>query len=135
MVTDNASNYVSAGKLLCEKYKTISWSSCATHCLNLVLQDIGDMPHVERLKKRASKVTVFIYNHVALIAWLKKIPAWIDIVPVGATRFAITSLSFGSLHVHKHDLQALLTSKFFVDNRLARESKAKEVVSIICFLG
>ena len=53
MVTDNASNYVFTGKLLCEKYKTISWSPCAAHCLNLVLQDMGDMPHVERLKKRA----------------------------------------------------------------------------------
>ncbi|XP_050255018.1 uncharacterized protein LOC126700894 [Quercus robur] len=102
MVTDNASNY-----------------------------DMGDMPRVERLKKRASKVTVFIYNHVALIAWLRKRPGWTDIVRVGPTRFATTFLSFGSLHVHKHDLQALVTSKFFVDNRLARESKAKEVVSII----
>ena len=78
MVTDNASNYVSVSKLLCEKYKTISWSPCAAHCLNLVLQDMGDMPHVERLKKRASKVTVFIYNHVALIAWLRKRPGWTD---------------------------------------------------------
>ncbi|XP_050254857.1 uncharacterized protein LOC126700698 [Quercus robur] len=94
-------------------------------------KDMGDMPHVERLKKHASKVTVFIYNHMALIAWLRKRPGWTDIVRVGATRFATTFLSFGSLHVHKHDLQALVTSKFFMDNRLARESKAKEVVSII----
>ena len=107
MVTDNASNYVSAGKLLCEKYKTISWSPYAAHCLILMLQDMGDMPHVERLKKRASKVTVFIYNHVALIAWLRKRPGWTDIVHVGATRFATTFLSFGSLHVHKYDLQVL----------------------------
>ena len=46
MVTNNTSNYVFAGKLLCEKYKTISWFPCAAHCLNLVLQDMGDMPHV-----------------------------------------------------------------------------------------
>ena len=117
--------------MLCEKYKTISWSPYAVHCLNLVLQDMGDMPHVERLKKHASKVTIFIYNHVALIAWLRKRPGWTDIVRVGTMRFVTTFLSFGSLHVHKHDLQALVTSKFFVDNRLARESKAKEVVSII----
>ena len=63
MVTDNDSNYVSTGKLLCEKYKTISWSPCVAHCLNLVLQDMGDMPHVDRLKKRASKVIVFIYDN------------------------------------------------------------------------
>ena len=89
------------------------------------------MPHVDRLKKRASKVIVFIYDHVALIAWLRNMPSWTDIVYLGATRFATTFFSFGSIHVHKHDLQALVTSKFFVDNRLARELKAKEAVSII----
>ncbi|XP_065637716.1 uncharacterized protein LOC136070957 [Quercus suber] len=112
MVTDNASNYVSAGKLLCEKYKTISWSPCAAHCLNLVLQDMGDMPHVERLKSRATKVTVFVYNHVALIAWLRKRPGWTDIVP-----WEQQDLLLLSFH-----LEAFI---------LARESKAKEVVSII----
>ena len=89
------------------------------------------MPHVDSLKKRASKVTVFIYNHVTLIAWLRNRPSWTNIVRPGATRFATTFLSFGSIHVHKHDLQALVTSKFFVDNILARESKTKEAVSII----
>ncbi|XP_030941576.1 uncharacterized protein LOC115966484 [Quercus lobata] len=131
MVIDNAFNYVSAGKLLCEKYKTINWSPCAAHCLNLVLQDMGDMPHVDSLKKRASKVTVFIYNHMTLIAWLRNRPGWTNIVRSGATRFATTFLSFGSIHVHKHDLQASVTSKFFVDNILARELKTKEAVSII----
>ncbi|KAK9988997.1 hypothetical protein SO802_029236 [Lithocarpus litseifolius] len=93
--------------------------------------DMGNMPHVDNLKKRASKVTVFIYNHVVLIAWLRNRPSWTDIVRPGVTRFPTTFLSFGSIHVHKHDLQALVISKFFVDNRLARESKAKEVVAII----
>ena len=92
---------------------------------------MGDMPHVDSLKKRASKVTVFIYNHVALIAWLRNRPGWTDIVCARATRFATIFLSFGSIHVHKHDLQALVTSKFFVDNRLSRELKAKEASSII----
>ncbi|XP_075645343.1 uncharacterized protein LOC142616356 [Castanea sativa] len=131
MVTDNASNYVSAGKLLCEKYKTISWSPCVAHCLNLVLKDMGEMPHVGRLNEHASKITVFIYNHVALVAWLRNRPGWTEIVRPRATRFATTFLAFGSIHVHKHDLQPLVTSKFFVDNKLARELKAKEAVFII----
>ena len=89
------------------------------------------MPHVDRLKKRASKVIVFIYDNVALIAWLRNRPGWTDIVHLGGKRFATTFVSFGSIHVQKHDLQALVTSKFFVDNRLARKLKAKEAVSII----
>ena len=91
------------------------------------------MPHVDRLKERASKITVFVYNHVALVAWLRNRLGWIEIGRPGATRFATTFLAFGSIHVHKHDLQALMTSKFFVDNRLARELKAKEAVSIILY--
>ena len=89
------------------------------------------MPHVDRLKEHASKVTIFIYNHVALIAWLRNRPSWTKIVRSRATRFATTFLAFGSIYVHKHDLQALVTGKFFVDNRLTRELKAKVVVSII----
>ncbi|KAL6329357.1 hypothetical protein AAG906_017665 [Vitis piasezkii] len=36
-----------------------------------------------------------------------------------------------SLHDHKHDLQALVTSKFFVDSRYSKDNKSKVVVSII----
>nr|CAN73929.1 hypothetical protein VITISV_013263 [Vitis vinifera] len=36
-----------------------------------------------------------------------------------------------SLHDHKHDLQALVTSKFFVDSRYSKDNKSKVAVSII----
>jgi hypothetical protein len=37
MVTDNAANYVAAGKLLMEEFPSIFWSPCAAHCINLIL--------------------------------------------------------------------------------------------------
>jgi len=37
MVTDNATNYVAAGKLLMEEFPSIFWSPCAAHCINLIL--------------------------------------------------------------------------------------------------
>jgi hypothetical protein len=43
MVTDNAANYVVAGKLLMEEFPSIFWSFCAAHCINLILQDIGKL--------------------------------------------------------------------------------------------
>ncbi|XP_031396865.1 uncharacterized protein LOC116207888 [Punica granatum] len=39
-VIDNAANYVAAGRLLEQKFKTIFWSPCAAHCINLILSDI-----------------------------------------------------------------------------------------------
>ncbi|KAL6332605.1 hypothetical protein AAG906_009925 [Vitis piasezkii] len=113
MVTDNAANYVAAGRLISQKHKHINWSPCAAHCLNLIFKDIGKMDHVAELVRRASKVTIFVYNHVALLSWLRKREGWTEILRPGATRFATTFIALKSLHDHKHDLQALVTSKFF----------------------
>ncbi|XP_031374095.1 uncharacterized protein LOC116188755 [Punica granatum] len=42
-VTDNAANYVAAGRLLEQEFRTIFWSPCAAHCINLILSDIGKL--------------------------------------------------------------------------------------------
>lgn len=72
LLTDNASNYLKARKLLQEKYEHIYWSPCATHCLNLLLENIGKMPHVVELVNCASKMTIVFYNHIFLLSWLRK---------------------------------------------------------------
>ena len=68
LVTDNAANYVTAGIIVCGKYRNISRSPCTAHCLNLIFKEIGKMDHIAKLAKRASKITVFIYN-----LWLCKL--------------------------------------------------------------
>ena len=73
----------------------------------------------------------FVYNHVALLSWLRKRDRWTEILRPSATRFATTFITLKSLHDHKHDLQALATSKFFVDSRYSKDYKSKVVVSII----
>ncbi|PKU77311.1 hypothetical protein MA16_Dca016878 [Dendrobium catenatum] len=131
IVTDNAANYKKAGQLLHERFNNIYWSPYAAHCMNLILKDIGSMPLIEDLAKKASKLTFFCYNHIFILAWLKKRPGWKEIVRPGATRFPTTFITLKSVHEHHHDLQALITSKFFVDSKISKTSKGKEVVSII----
>nr|XP_023912829.1 uncharacterized protein LOC112024425 [Quercus suber] len=89
------------------------------------------MDHIAKLVERASKITVFIYNHVALQAWLRTRKNWTEIVRPGPTRFATTFIALGSLKEHKHDLQELVTSKFYVESRYAKDKKVKAVVKII----
>ena len=36
-----------------------------------------------------------------------------------------------SLHDHKHDFQALMTRKFFVDSRYSKDDKSRVILSII----
>ena len=40
-------------------------------------------------------------------------------------------IAMKSLHDHKHDFQALMTSKFFVDSRYSKDDKSRVVLSII----
>jgi len=130
-VTDNAANYKAAGRLLNDKFPSIFWSPCAAHCLNLILGDIGKMGFVSSLATRASKITKFVYNHGYLLAWLRKRDGWKEIIRPGPTRFATTFIALKSIHEHKHDLQALVTSKTFTDSRYSRDPKGKDVIAIV----
>ncbi|XP_028773353.1 uncharacterized protein LOC114730436 [Neltuma alba] len=131
VVTDNAANYVACGRLIKEKYKSIYWSPCAAHCLNLVLKDFSSMPHVSDLASKASKITVFAYNHMVFLSWLRKRPTWKEIVRLGATRFATTFITLHSIYMHKNDLQALVVDKHYVDHKLSRTEAGKNFSAII----
>ncbi|KAI0493154.1 hypothetical protein KFK09_027430 [Dendrobium nobile] len=131
LVTDNAANYKKAGELLHERFGNIYWSPCSAHCLNLILKDIGNMSHIQDLAQRASKVTIFVYNHVFVLAWLRKRDGWKEIIRPGATRFATTFITLKSMADHKLDLQAFITSKVFFDSKISKTVKGKEVSAII----
>ncbi|XP_075663461.1 uncharacterized protein LOC142633069 [Castanea sativa] len=117
LVTDNTANYVAAVRIFSLPKPNF--------------KEIGKMDHVAKLAKRVSKITMFIYNRVALQAWLRTRKNWTEIVRPGPTRFATTFIALGSLKEHKHDLQVLVTSKFYVESRYAKDKKAKAVVKII----
>ncbi|XP_072084363.1 uncharacterized protein [Arachis hypogaea] len=53
VVTDNAANYIAAGRLLELEFPRLYWSPCAVHCVNLMFQDI------EKLEKVSGTVTSF----------------------------------------------------------------------------
>ena len=61
------------------------------------------MDNVVKLIRRASNVTIFVYNHIALLSWLRKRDEWTEILRPSATRFATTFIALKSLHDHKHD--------------------------------
>ncbi|KAL0897650.1 hypothetical protein Bca101_081611 [Brassica carinata] len=108
MVTDSAPNYKAAGGRLAERYPTIYWSPCAAHCINLILEDVGKLPHVEKLTSNASKITVFAYNHKHILNWLRNRPGWREIIRPGETRFATSFIALQSLHAHKDDFQSMV---------------------------
>jgi hypothetical protein len=68
VITDNAANYVAAGKMLEQKHRTIWWTPCATHCLDLMLEDIGKIEWVKKTVEQGKSITRYIYNHSWVLA-------------------------------------------------------------------
>lgn len=97
VVTDNASNNMTAAKLLKEKRPTIFWTSCATHTIDLMLEGIAKISKFRDVIEKAKAFTVFIYSHHKILAMMRKYTKRRDIVRPGMTRFATTFLTLQSL--------------------------------------
>ncbi|XP_057755510.1 uncharacterized protein LOC130974668 [Arachis stenosperma] len=131
VVIDNAANYVAAGRLINKKFENIHWSPCAAHCLNLILKDISSMPHIYSLATRASKITVFVYNHTVFLSWLRQKDNWKEIVHPGPTRFATVFLTLMSIFERKSELQQLVIDTHFTGHKLGRSANGRAVSAII----
>ena len=95
IVTDNGSAFVKAVKLLMKKYN-LYWTPCATHCIDLMFEDISKRESVFDLITNARKITNFIYNHGWLFATMRKVCGE-DIMRPVATRFASNYIALPSL--------------------------------------
>eukprot|EP00253_Pinus_taeda_P012087 PITA_12087 len=110
IITDNASNYVLAGKLLEEKHKTIFWTPCASHCIDLMLEDIGKIDWVKNTIDHAKSITKFIYNHTLILSLMRKHTWGKDIIRPAITRFATHFLTLQSMLFQHRNLQKMFSS-------------------------
>ena len=63
IITDSAAGCKAAGKLITERYPHITWTACASHVLDLLLEDIGKLAWAAGPIRRARKLVKFITNH------------------------------------------------------------------------
>ncbi|KAG8085520.1 hypothetical protein GUJ93_ZPchr0010g9074 [Zizania palustris] len=131
VVTDNGANYKAAGKLLMERIPTLFWSPCAAHCIDLMLEEIGNLKEFKKPIAQAKRVTTFIYRHGRLLSAMREKTGGLDLVRPAATRFATCFLTLKSLYKHKDALRALFTSDVWIDLKLARTEAGDRVCNIV----
>ncbi|XP_043697308.1 uncharacterized protein LOC122648118, partial [Telopea speciosissima] len=127
VVTDNASNYKLAGKMLMEKRRKLYWTPCAAHCLDLMLEDIGGLKDFKNVIGKAKKITTFIYRHTRLLDAMRKRTGQKDLVRAAATRFATACLTCQSLVRHKDALKHLFISDEWKGSNLSKTEAGKKV--------
>ncbi|XLU20766.1 hypothetical protein S245_056832, partial [Arachis hypogaea] len=131
IVTDNGSNYVLAGKLLMEKRPNLFWTPCAAHCLDLMFEDIGKLPLIQKTIKSAISLVSFTYSHSSTLSMLRQFTNGKELVRHAVTRFATSFLSLKRLYKEKGNLRRMFTSDEWVRNKLSREAKGREATKIV----
>ena len=125
IVTNNGSTFVKAGKLLMKKYN-LYWTPCATHCIDLMFEDIGKRESVLDLITNARKINNFIYNHGWLLAIMRKVCGG-DIVCPRATRFGTNYIALESLLKKRANLKKIFISDEWASHKLSRTTVEREV--------
>jgi hypothetical protein len=81
-----------------EKRKRLFWTSCATHCIDLILEDFEKNLEVHQLTiAKGRRITSYIYSRTILISMLRHFMKGMDLIRLVATRFATTYLTLGCL--------------------------------------
>ncbi|XP_016676764.2 uncharacterized protein [Gossypium hirsutum] len=133
IVTDNEAAMKAAGKKLMLKRQHLYWTSCAAHCLDLCLEDIGKKPSVAKVLDEAKKVTCFIYNHIWTVDLMKKYTQGKQILRPALTRFATHFIQLEEITRQKQGLREMFNSKEFKESKWGKQKsgpayEAKKIV-------
>ncbi|XP_042483113.1 uncharacterized protein LOC122063474 [Macadamia integrifolia] len=131
IVTDNVANYVAAGKLLMKKRSRLYWTPCAARCLDLMLEDIGNLEAYRAVIGKATRITSFIYMHTFLLEDIRIRTNGKDLVRTGVTRFTTSFLTLQSLLKHNGALMQLFVSDDWNNSKLSKTEAGKKVEEIV----
>eukprot|EP01018_Ginkgo_biloba_P025883 Gb_25508 [translate_table: standard] len=130
IVTNSASNCVGAGKMIMARFKIIYWTPCATHCMDLLLHDLGKLPWVNEAIQREKLITNFIVNYRITLSIYRK-HATKELFRPCDTRFATYYITLNIVIEEKASLRLIVCSNEWEKSPLSKTSKAKLVEEII----
>ncbi|XP_035841350.1 uncharacterized protein LOC118488219 [Helianthus annuus] len=131
VVTDNAANYVKAGKYLEASKPNLYWTPCVAQCLDLMLEDFGKIKKIKEMLKSAMFVNAYIYNHVGLVNMMRRFTNSHNLHRPAVTRFATSFITISQMHKQKHILQKMIVSSEFLNSKWGKEVGGKRLYSIL----
>jgi Protein of unknown function (DUF 659) len=101
IIFDNGSNFKAAGRIIMEKYNHIFWTSYATHCIDLMLEDIGKDNLIRDIVQKVHTITILIYNHQWVLNLMHEVINNRELLRPGITRFATNFIALQSIYTFK----------------------------------
>ena len=115
-----------------EKRKSLFWTPCAAHCIDLILEDFEKKLEVHQVTiAKGRRITSYIYSRIILISMLRHFTKGRDLIRPAATRFATAYLTLGCFNDHKMQLMTMFTSKQWSSCKFARIEEGKRIQNCV----
>ncbi|KAL4201522.1 hypothetical protein AMTRI_Chr02g216550 [Amborella trichopoda] len=131
VVTDNVASNLATGHLLRQKRPRIFWTPCVAHCVDLILEAIGELPPIKGIIFKAKEVTIFIYSHILTLSMMRKFTKKRELMRPGVTRFTTAYLGLQSMYKRKIALRFMFASEEWSRCKWSKDVKGKKTRDII----
>lgn len=118
IIMDSSFNYTGVANHILQNYSTIFVSPCASHCLNLILEEFSKVDWVNRCILQAQTISKFLYNSVYMLDLLKKFTGGQELIRTGITKSVSSFLSLQSMLKQKSRLKHMFNSPEYCTNSL-----------------
>ncbi|XP_073017843.1 uncharacterized protein [Primulina eburnea] len=128
---NNIVQVVTDRKKLMDKYPNLYWAPCATHCLDMMSEDMFKMQDLKRALERTIRVNRYIYNRTMLLNMMKEFTGQRDLTRPTKTRFTTAFLTIRGFQQHKQHLRKMFISENWSKNKFAKDQTGKQEQKII----
>ena len=131
VITDNVANYVAAGRMLMDRYPSLFWTPCATHCIDLMLEDMGKIPFIKVVIDQARSIPKFIYNHAFVLSLMRRHTKNKELKRPAIMRFATTFIILQSLLQCQFELKKMFVCDEWCDCAYNRREDGKTIAKLV----
>ncbi|MCH81214.1 DNA binding protein, partial [Trifolium medium] len=131
VITSGEEQYAVAGKRLTDTYPSLYWSPSAAHCIDLILEDFGNLEWISAVIEQAKSITRFVYNYSAILNMVRRYTLGNDIVDPSFSRFATNFTTLKRIVDLKHNLQSMVTSQEWMDCPYSKKTAGLEMLDTL----
>ncbi|XP_061368956.1 uncharacterized protein LOC133311850 [Gastrolobium bilobum] len=131
VITSGEEQYAAAGRRLTDTFPTLYWSPSAAHCIDLILEDFGNLDWISAVIEQAKSITRFVYNCSAILNMVKRYTLGNDIVDPSFSCFATNFTTLKRMVDLKHNLQAMVTSQEWMDSPYSKKPAGLEMLDCL----
>ena len=118
---------------LMKKWARLWWTLCATHCIDLMFEDIGKLNvHANTLAK-ARQVVKFMYGHSWILSMMRTFTKNHELIRPKITRFGTSFLTLQSIYKQKQAIVAMFSSGKWCLSTWTKNPKGVKARSTVLF--